>query len=53
LARGGGSGKIGVTARQPFLGKIEWIREEVKKIKGEIEKGKAVEKVKEQEQKQQ
>lgn len=28
---GGRSGKIGVTARQPFLGKIEWIEEEVKK----------------------
>ncbi|MEA2089862.1 MAG: DNA-directed RNA polymerase [Thermoproteota archaeon] len=28
---GGGSGKIGVTARQPFLGKIKWIEEEVKK----------------------
>jgi len=53
LARGGSSGKIGVTARQPFLGKIEWIREEVKKIKAEVEKGKAVEKAKEQEQKQQ
>ena len=26
LGRGGGSGKIGVTARQPFLGKIEWIK---------------------------
>ena len=32
LGRSGGSGKIGVTARQPFLGKIEWIRKEVKKI---------------------
>ena len=32
LGRGGGSGKIGVTARQPFLGKIEWIREDLKKI---------------------
>jgi DNA-directed RNA polymerase subunit E' len=28
LPRGGGSGKIGVTARQPFLGKLEWIKEE-------------------------
>jgi DNA-directed RNA polymerase subunit E' len=26
--RGRSSGKIGVTARQPFLGKIEWIEEE-------------------------
>ncbi len=32
LGRGGGSGKIGVTARQPFLGKIEWIRKDVAKI---------------------
>lgn len=32
LGRGGGSGKIGVTARQPFLGKIEWIRKGVEKI---------------------
>ena len=27
LGRSGGSGKIGVTARQPFLGKLEWIDE--------------------------
>ncbi len=33
LARGGGSGKIGVTARQPFLGKLEWISEDVRKIR--------------------
>ena len=32
LGRGGGSGKIGVTARQPFLGKIEWINKDVEKI---------------------
>ena len=32
LGRSGGSGKIGVTARQPFLGKIEWIKKDVKKI---------------------
>jgi len=38
LARGGGSGKIGVTARQPFLGKLEWIQEEVRKSRGEAEK---------------
>jgi DNA-directed RNA polymerase subunit E' len=38
LARGGGSGKIGVTARQPFLGKLEWIREDIKKLKSEAEK---------------
>jgi len=32
LGRGGVSGKIGVTARQPFLGKIEWIKKDVEKI---------------------
>lgn len=53
LARGGGSGKIGVTARQPFLGKIEWIKEEVKKIASEAEKGKAGESSKKQEKKRQ
>jgi len=37
LARGGGSGKIGVTARQPFLGKLEWIKDDVKKVRGETE----------------
>ncbi len=34
LGRGGGSGKIGVTARQPFLGKIEWIKKDIEKIQG-------------------
>jgi DNA-directed RNA polymerase subunit E' len=33
IGRGAGFGKIGVTARQPFLGKIEWIEEDLKKIK--------------------
>ena len=33
LARTGGSAKIGVTARQPFLGKLEWIEEDLKKLK--------------------
>jgi len=32
LGRGGGSGKIGVTARQPFLGKLEWINEDQKRV---------------------
>jgi len=31
LGRGGKSGKIGVTARQPLLGKIDWIKEDLKK----------------------
>jgi len=32
---GRSTGKTGVTARQPFLGKLEWIEEEVKKARGE------------------
>jgi DNA-directed RNA polymerase subunit E' len=27
-------GKIGITCRQPFLGAVEWIAEEIKKAKG-------------------
>ncbi len=38
LGRAGSSGKIGVTARQPFLGKIEWIDYDVQKIKEAAEK---------------
>jgi DNA-directed RNA polymerase subunit E' len=38
LGRAGSSGKIGVTARQPFLGKLEWIEHEVQKIKEQTEK---------------
>ena len=38
LGRAGSSGKIGVTARQPFLGKLEWIEREVQKIKEPAEK---------------
>ncbi len=33
LGRAGSSGKIGVTARQPFLGKLEWLKEEAAAIK--------------------
>jgi len=33
LGRAGSSGKIGVTARQPFLGKLEWIEYDTQKIK--------------------
>ena len=29
--KGGSGGKIGITMRQPFLGKIDWIEEDVKK----------------------
>ena len=32
LGRVGSSGKIGVTGRQPFLGKLEWIEQEGQKI---------------------
>jgi len=35
LARGGSTGKIGVTARQPFLGKLEWIAEDVARLKAQ------------------
>jgi len=41
MGRGGGSGKVGVTARQPFLGKLEWLTQDVEKIKsGAAEKPK-------------
>ena len=38
LGKAGSSGKIGVTARQPFLGKLEWIERDVQKIKEAAEK---------------
>lgn len=38
LGRAGSSGKIGVTARQPFLGKLDWIKEDVAALKGIAEK---------------
>ncbi len=34
LGKVGSSGKIGVTARQPFLGKLEWVDHEVQRIIG-------------------
>jgi len=37
LGRGGSSGKIGMTMRQPFLGKIEWIGEDVEKANQQLE----------------
>jgi len=46
LGRGGSSGKIGVTARQPFLGKLEWIREDLAKGKSIVEVEKKGEKTK-------
>jgi len=44
LGKAGGSGKIGVTARQPFLGKLEWIEQEVQRTKGAVEKKETVQK---------
>jgi DNA-directed RNA polymerase subunit E' len=38
LGRGASMGKIGITCRQPFLGALEWIDEDVSKIKTESEK---------------
>jgi DNA-directed RNA polymerase subunit E' len=38
LGRAGSSGKIGLTARQPFLGKLEWIKQDVTKTKEAPEK---------------
>lgn len=47
LGRGASMGKIGVTCRQPFLGALEWIEEDVKKATAQEEpKAKAEEKVK-------
>jgi len=37
LGHGGSFGKIGVTARQPFLGKLEWIEQNVAKTKPKTE----------------
>jgi len=45
LGRAGSSGKIGVTARQPFLGKLEWIKKDSSK---ETQKNKTTESKKEQ-----
>ena len=38
LGKGGSSGKIGVTARQPFLGKLEWIEYDTRKTEEAAEK---------------
>ena len=40
LGRAGSSGKIGVTARQPFLGKLEWLKLEASQTKETLEKKK-------------
>ncbi len=46
---GGGirSGKLGLTMRQPFLGKLEWIEEELRGAKEEVKEKEEVEEVKE------
>jgi len=36
--RGGSGGKIGITLRQPFLGRIEWIQEDLKVKPSKAEK---------------
>lgn len=41
LGRAGSSGKIGVTARQPFLGKLEWLKIDAAKTKEAAEKKQA------------
>jgi DNA-directed RNA polymerase subunit E' len=46
LGRAGSSGKIGVTARQPFLGKLEWIDTDLQKMKEAAEKKPAEKKAK-------
>jgi DNA-directed RNA polymerase subunit E' len=33
LGKGAGMGKIGITCRQPFLGAVEWVADEIKKAK--------------------
>lgn len=46
---GGGirSGKLGLTMRQPFLGKLEWIEEELRGAKEEVKEKEEVEEVRE------
>ncbi len=33
ISKGGNTGKIGITMRQPFLGKIEWISEDIRRLR--------------------
>jgi DNA-directed RNA polymerase subunit E' len=40
LGRAGSSGKIGVTGRQPFLGKLEWLKETAEKPEKKPTEGK-------------
>ena len=36
LGKGSAMGKIGITCRQPFLGALEWIEDEIKKAKAPV-----------------
>ncbi len=45
LGRAGSSGKIGITARQPFLGKLKWIEQKVQKIREAVEEKSSKEEV--------
>ncbi len=38
LGRGASMGKIGITCRQPFLGALEWIEQDISKLKKGAEK---------------
>ena len=49
LGRAGSSGKIGVTARQPFLGKLEWLKLDAAKPKEAAAEKKPAESKKEKE----
>jgi DNA-directed RNA polymerase subunit E' len=49
LGRAGSSGKIGVTARQPFLGKLEWLKLDAAKPKEAAAEKKPAESKKERE----
>ncbi|MFQ5762893.1 MAG: S1 RNA-binding domain-containing protein, partial [Candidatus Bathyarchaeia archaeon] len=43
MSKGGASSKIGVTMRQPFLGKLEWIKEDVRRLEAGAKSAKRAE----------
>jgi len=47
LGRGAAAGKIGVTCRQPFLGALDWIEDDIRKLEAKPEAKKAEKKEKE------
>lgn len=47
LGRGAAAGKIGVTCRQPFLGALDWIEDDIRKLEVKPEAKKAEKKEKE------